>query len=134
MRRRMTVEKLERLNNSDSQELVTTTTFSSQTPEMARRPSPRLPPPRSPLVQVHNKVRYATPTEEMVPKVDKCTNLLSSWLSIISRTNQQGQLLSCQEAPGQRFLLFLFCLLDLFWQSLNNLVRGIILSKLFLRL
>ena len=64
MRRRMTIEKLEKLNSSDSQELVST-----HTPEMARRPSPRLPPPRSPLVQIHTQGKYSTPTEEMVPKV-----------------------------------------------------------------
>ena len=70
MRRRMTVDKLERLNNSDSAELVSTTTsFTSSTPEMGRQPSPRLPPPRSPLVQIHTGGKYSTPTEEMVPKV-----------------------------------------------------------------
>ena len=60
------------LNNTDSQELVSTSSSSmmSGTPEAARRPSPRLPAPRSPLVQVHSKVTYATPQEEMVPKVD----------------------------------------------------------------
>ena len=67
----MTVDKLERLNNSDSAELVSTTTsFTSSTPEMGRRPSPRLPPPRSPMVQIHIGGKYSTPTEEMVPKVD----------------------------------------------------------------
>ena len=67
LRRRMTT-----LNNTDSQELVSTSSSSmmSGTPEAARRPSPRLPAPRSPLVQVHSKVTYATPQEEMVPKVD----------------------------------------------------------------
>ena len=70
MRRRMTIEKLEKLNNSDSQELVSTTTsFTSPTPEMARRPSPRLPSPRSPIVQIHTEGKYSTPTQEMVPKV-----------------------------------------------------------------
>ena len=67
LRRRMTT-----LNNTDSQELVSTSSSSmmSGTPEAARRPSPRLPAPRSPLVQVHSKVTYATPQEEMVPEVD----------------------------------------------------------------
>ena len=96
MRRRMTVEKLERLNNSDSQELVTSSAL--QTPEMARRPSPRLPPPRSPLVQVHNKIRYSTPSEEMVPKVGQLYGKLTLKKSCFKKI--------CVQIRHVRFVIF----------------------------
>ena len=72
MKRRMTLDRLEKLNNSDSQELVTPST---STPDTGRRP-----PPRSPLV---TRNKYSTPAHEMVPKADRvsaqviCNNLIT---------------------------------------------------------